>query len=208
MSWAEIKKALNSDISTPLNEFIKATNGDIIFEDVINSHILTGSISNGTTEQTVLNISGKGKLTDVLAQFQSGTASTGAGTINNYLKIIIDGVLVGHYNILSGYTSNVGMSSYGGLISKPPIAYALYNQSHPNVLVTTLGIGVQGLGTLALPLSSTAQQVTMSGYDKAVIGTLIESGVPFKTSCKVTMQKGTRGSSDNNDKYWIRYVLE
>lgn len=60
MSWAEIKKSVNSDLNLPLNELLRRE----FFVD--GENILESTLSHGTTSNTtltkVLEVSGKGKI--------------------------------------------------------------------------------------------------------------------------------------------------
>lgn len=88
MSWAEIKKAVNSNIDIPLNEY----------EVCGHRKVITGS-----TEGNLLNIQGKGLLYLAIANFMGIASSSGR---SSRLKITIDGTVILSVAI-TGITSNV-----------------------------------------------------------------------------------------------------
>lgn len=105
MSWAEIKKAVNSDLSIPLNEQLNSKPNISLdnYGYAQNPKFLNLSSIAGTTsptEQTVVNVQGKGLFYGytVMCTFKRGQAE--------WIKILIDGNAV--LDINGTYPSNAG----------------------------------------------------------------------------------------------------
>lgn len=97
MSWAEIKKAVNSDLSTPLNTLITNSKNDIL--DVVDTGNTFVRSAGQTTNALNVTINSKGKLL-FFAGYQGSQGS--GGTFK------IDDVTVASMTATSGNAGSVG----------------------------------------------------------------------------------------------------
>lgn len=149
MSWAEIKKALNTNLDVPLNELIEKVNY-ATSPDTYGCEIASGKLTAKSTHE-LLNVTGKGKLFGFHVSDYSG-ATTGVYTT---LEIIIDGVSyelkacrIGNYNgytciyainpsdiqnFVSGSNASTVWYAFGYMIPIGNIGNAYYNGSFKHI---------------------------------------------------------------------------
>jgi hypothetical protein len=186
MSWAEIKKAVNSDINIPLNDYV-ACGSPVIFGSPNSQTPITG---------TMLNINGKGRLN----YFAFRNANMTTGEAGPKLKVTVDGNVVAYMQIK--FASNVGNT--GSVLAV--VAKEAQDNDHPWTFSggTNNYISLDGSTQCAYFGFSPSLQVhtaTSSSYNSMVILSLYP--ILFTKSLKIELE----GSSKPYSQYVYNYEL-
>lgn len=104
--WAEIKKAINSNLDKPLNELIAEKSGELLTltqnNSIVNSaNVRTVTDSFTNTSKTLLEVTGSGKF--ILASMNGSGSNSGK---YHQLKIIIDGEVAFYIRRTNSNNSN------------------------------------------------------------------------------------------------------
>lgn len=189
MSWAEIKKAVNSNIDIPLDKLVSGANVKIVG-------------GRGSIPTTVIDITGKGLLNVMIVSYggRSGRTST------PYVKLEIDGEV---YYDVALYADVTGTNLVMSLV------FANVNHNvgtNPIVFIGGSDMGptsVQSPNNGYIPFSSQRVQVSNAKYNSGgntpiCNGMIADQSIPFSKSLKITT---SAASSQSYDSWYVNYTL-
>ena len=185
MSWAEIKKFVNSG-KTPLNEYLDE------MTTAVETYVVTGTAHNEL--KTVLDITGSGRLHCVSVSNKTNS--------NSRIIITVDGDVVLDSSVTM-YNANTNYVSLLHVGNPDQIRVAVYGTSGRNQIICpffNVSSSSDLSATMYLPFKSEEQSVSIPNGGTAFVE--LTAPLKFKKSLKIQV-KGT----SSNDNFGIMYDL-
>ena len=193
MSWAEIKKAVNSNLDIPLNKLVSGANVKLV-----------GGA--GSIPTTVIDITGKGLLNAMIIKYanMNGTVYT------PYIKLEIDGEVYYDVALSPGNTYGSAQNIALTFANANCGFYDSDNIQFQPLKGMTLDIAyAKGVTNREayIPFSSQQVQVSKVHTDSSHLpfnGIIADQSIPFSKSLKITTSTAHSHASDS---WYVNYTL-